>query len=315
MQSVKIFMTTIGKGGGNAEKAREDFAHELGMDKYQMRWSGKKGAFISKDTKYIGFAYYSSNGDKMLAVYEIMLILPPGVGQRERWEGRYKTAETIVLGDLVGVMTWETYITHSLNNDGKRYDPKFPQGNSVRNINASLLDKLPEDLDENKLYTFSGVSFAKNKRVFEGRTTPEDRYEMVFKRTLDENFPGKFEHNGAIRTEDGKLYFPDFMMNEREDVVLIIEYDERNHSDRKLEHEISRMNDLRDHFSPKKMVFVRYGNAHQQMKDAQIFLDTIDGMINGTDLEKINEDKIVLIGYVGYTRAAKIPGWKVISKL
>lgn len=309
--SAKIFMTTIGKGNSDAAiRSRRDFEYELKTNILPMRWSGKQNKRIDCSPKYMGFMYYNSNGDRMLAAYNIIEILPPGVGQRGTWIDDYKTAETILLGDLVGVMEWSVYTLNSRSEENEPYDAnKSPQGNTVMNINTDLLKKLPDDLD--KKYKFSNANFVKNKNTVV-RTATENRYEIIVKNMLRYEFPEfRFKHNASIRVGNNRIRRPDFYY-EFEGFTLIIEYDEHNHVDRNNDDEMLRMNQLRDYFAPDKVVIIRYGNASQSWIDARSFIECIDNLtVYDEKVTAPEKNKIILIGYPQNPYQMQVAEWDV----
>lgn len=309
----KIFMTPIGKGGGEAIKARADFAYELRNTQTLMRWSGISDGHISDGIKYMGFAYYAGDtgGTKMLAVYTILTVLPAGIGQRGRWEGRYTNKETVILGDLTCIIPWDEYISCSVNNEGELYQDKFPQGNATRNINSALLGKkLPVDLDKDKKYKFDNVGFVRSKNN-SARASPKDRFEMIVKANLTHAIPDiKFIHNATIRLTDGKTRKPDFHV-QLENYTLIIEYDEKNHTDRDANDEVLRMTQLRDYFRPDKTVFIRYGNGNKSWSDGTLFLNTVRYYTREEFQKTIKKDTAV---YIGYAPSYELPEWDVVTK-
>lgn len=300
----KILLTGI---ASNNQLAKENFKFELETDDVPMRWSGIKNGTVDRDTKYIGFVYHDANNKKLLVIYNILKILKPKEYKREHWTEDHDVAQTILIGDLVSVISYKRYATSSKGKDGEYYTYRtLPRCNQVRNINNALISSIPEDIALNPLFTFNGVSLIKN-RITSSRVLTEDRYELVFKKTLDHNFPGKFVHNELVRDE-GKKIFPDFRA-EIEGFTLIVEYDERNHSDRDPIAEVSRMDRLKNHFRPNKMIFFRYGNTSQSWKDANRFLATLNGIFDGTSLPTFKKDTAIFLGYSVLPYV--LLGWKV----
>ncbi len=267
----KILMAPIGKDN---VVAKNYFLSELKTDKLPMRWSTTDRG-IPYDTEYIGFAYYiKKDGDLLavLAIYYILQIVPPGFMYRKEWEGDvHRRRQTVLIGDLKNIMLYKTYCDNSLNKDGNNYSSdSLPRLNQLRSISHELLEMIDKSItDTNYLFGDSNIGIGtinKNRQSVTNRIknyikpAAGDRYEISFKEFIDGEFAEiGFIHNKRVDLSNGRNRRPDFHKKFKY-MTIIIEYDERNHTDRDIDDEIKRMNQLRDHFRPTKTTIIRYGN-------------------------------------------------------
>jgi hypothetical protein len=256
-KKTKFLITPIGR---NNKDARNHFRFELETDQLPMRWSTNDYG-IPYDTKYIGFVFYDANEVKILAIYYVLQILPPGFMYRKEWtDDVYRRRQTVLIGDLKNVMKYETYCNYY------GYKSEFlPRMNQLRDISHELLEMTDKSITDNN-YLFGGSgSVKKNGQSVTNRIKnyirkTGDRYEISFKEFIDGEFAEiGFIHNKELKMLDGQRRRPDFHKKFKY-MTIIIEYDERNHTDRNIEDEIKRMNQLRDHFRPEKITIIRYGN-------------------------------------------------------
>ncbi len=274
------------------DEAKINLMNELnGVVDNLKRWSNAPNG--NKTDKYIGFLIKNLDSSKFLLIYHILSILPAGMHQRVAWNDFYKDRETILFGDIAAIIPYDEFCNTTIRAKGATYKVDATVRGTTRfDIANTLFKQSPNEITTAlDAINWNGIFTIRLNRT---PTTYENRYEMIIKKSLELEFPDfPFISNPVIRTLDGQTRRPDFY-HEAKDHVLFIEYDENNHSDRDINDEQLRMNQLRDHFRPKKTIIIRYGNISQSWQDAHIFMRTVR---EATKKDYLINDRIILIGY------------------
>jgi hypothetical protein len=282
------------------DDSKNNFVYEMYTDVLPYRWTWPANTKPDSTVKHIGFVYKHGT-EYMLIIFTILDILEIGKDQRD-WGPIHKKRNTVLFGDICAIMPLKDFCNETIKPKGGKYMIKAPRGTFIYNINPTLLDQTQTQFEEyNRKIDWFEILFGQEisiQAICTRLNLTEDRYEYIFKKTLQLLFPEyPFIHNASIRTPSGQIRRPDFY-RESADHVLIIEYDENNHKDRNPADEILRMEQLRDHFHnqpiPKKVLIMRYGNVRKSYEDADLFLQKIRIALEKDTLET---DRIILVGY------------------
>lgn len=98
------------------------------------------------------------------------------------------------------------------------------------------------------------------------------KHEYFVKEKLEENNV-KFLHNKRINIDDCLFYYPDFIID-KEDYIIIVEVDENKHSGYDKQKEDERMEYLKKQFD-KPVLFIRY-NPDNKKSDVNVLIKTIN---------------------------------------